>query len=337
MGPEQSQTSIACVDIGATKISVSLARAQGWLARVVEPSPVRGEPDALPLQILDMVEQACDKAQLSAQQVHTIGIASCGPFVMQEGALALAAPNLCGGLTQDRAALPNRWTSIPLQAVLRTRFATMQIENDAVAALVAERRWGALKGLAHCAYVTWSTGIGVGLCVDGHVLRGKNGNAGHAGHMYTTAPRADAQCGCGNVGDFEGTCGGLNLGTAAGMPVAQLFAQAQAGDARCVALVDHAIETFAKAMFNLIATLDLQRISIGGSVFLQNAAWLLPRIHAAMPRGLTSLTQGCDIVAAGLGERVGDYAALALAAPQAWDVAAWTAQPLSDRPTRVLT
>jgi glucokinase len=316
----------ACVDIGATKTSVSIADANGWRACITAPSPTRGASDALPQQILQQLAQAGAQAGIATEQVDTLGIASCGPFVMHEGMLALAAPNLCGGLSKDRAVLPNDWTSIPLQAVLQPQFAHVHIENDAVAALVAERRWGALQGLEHCAYVTWSTGIGVGLCVDGHVLHGKNGNAGHAGHMFTGAPRADARCGCGNVGDFEGTCGGLNLSTAAGMPVAELFAKAQAGDVRAVALVDHAIETFAKAMFNLIATLDLQRISIGGSVFMRNAAWLLPRIQAAMPRGLTSLTQGCDIVAAGLGERVGDFAALALIAPALWDARAWGAQ-----------
>jgi glucokinase len=314
----------ACVDIGATKTSVSLAAAHGWLARAVQASPTRGESDALPRQILAQLAQVCSQAGVDAQAVQALGIASCGPFVMQDSALALAAPNLCGGLSADRDALPNRWTSIPLQRVLQPHFMQMQVENDAVAALAAERRWGALHGLNHCAYVTWSTGIGVGLCVDGHVLRGKNGNAGHAGHMFTGTPREDARCGCGNVGDFEGTCGGLNLATAAGMPVAELFAQAQAGHARAVALVDHAIETFAKAMFNLIATLDLQRISIGGSIFTHNAAWLLPRIHAAMPRGLTSLTNGCDVVAAGLGHRVGDFAALALVAPAHWSIEHWT-------------
>jgi glucokinase len=59
----------------------------------------------------------------------------------------------------------------------------------------------------HCAYVTWSTGIGLGLCVDGHVLRGKNGNAGHAGHSFVT-DNQDALCGCGNTGDVEGMIAG---------------------------------------------------------------------------------------------------------------------------------
>jgi glucokinase len=86
-----------------------------------------------------------------------------------------------------------------------------QRENDAVAALEAERRWGALQGLDHCAYVTWSTGIGVGLCVDGRVLRGKNGNAGHAGHMFVSDDDSAALCGCGNMWAMWRQCHGGGL------------------------------------------------------------------------------------------------------------------------------
>ncbi len=95
-----------------------------------------------------------------------------------------------------------------IEAPLRKRFAHVRVENDAVAALEAERRWGALQGFDHCAYVTWSTGVGVGLCVDGRVLRGKNGNAGHAGHIFVVDDDSDALCGCGNVGDVEGLVAG---------------------------------------------------------------------------------------------------------------------------------
>jgi glucokinase len=326
----------ACIDIGGTKTAVSIVDSHGWRARLIEPSASTGASDALPRQIVQMVDHACAQAGIDPHQVTTAGVASCGPFVVEGGALSLAAPNLCGGLAGAARGLANNWQSIPLAPLLSERFACLEIENDAVAALVAERRWGALAGLDHCAYVTWSTGIGVGLCVDGHILRGKNGNAGHAGHMFTTVIRDSALCGCGNVGDVEGTCGGLSLSAAAGMPVAELFARAQAGEAHCAAIVDHAIETFAKMLFNLFATLDLQRIAIGGSIFARNAPWLLPRLHAALPTGLRSLMDNTTVVAAGLGERVGDFAALALVAGSDWRVTDWPAPPLSKRPARTL-
>lgn len=58
--------------------------------------------------------------------------------------------------------------------------------------------------------------------------------------------------------------------------------------------------------------LDLQRISLGGSVFWHNQDYLLPRLQAFMQGKLPALTNGLEIVPAGLGERVGDFAALAL-------------------------
>jgi len=67
-----------------------------------------------------------------------------------------------------------------------------------------------------------------------------------------------------------------------------------------------------RTLYNLTVTLDLERIAVGGSVFWHNRNTLLPRLRAFMAGKLPALTQGVEIVPAGLGERVGDYAALAL-------------------------
>jgi glucokinase len=67
-----------------------------------------------------------------------------------------------------------------------------------------------------------------------------------------------------------------------------------------------------RTLYNMVATLDLQRISIGGSVFWHNREFLLPKLQAALKGKLPALTDGVEIVPAGLGEKVGDYAALAL-------------------------
>ena len=69
-----------------------------------------------------------------------------------------------------------------------------------------------------------------------------------------------------------------------------------------------------RALYNLTATLDLERISLGGSVFTNNSEYLLPRLQREVSSRFPALTAGCELVAAGLGERVGDYAALALLA-----------------------
>lgn len=69
-----------------------------------------------------------------------------------------------------------------------------------------------------------------------------------------------------------------------------------------------------RMLYTLVATLDLQRISIGGSVYWHHRDYLLPRLRAELRGKLPALTEGCELVSAGLGERVGDFGALALVA-----------------------
>lgn len=306
---------VACVDIGGTKVAVSVVDARGVHGRRVEPTAKEGASDALAKQVIRMVGESCHAAQLRREDLGWVGVASCGPFVMNEGLIELAAPNICGGISGAARGLPNDWTTALLEAPLRAVFAGVRIENDGIAALEAERRWGALQGLDHCAYVTWSTGIGVGLCVDGRALRGKNGNAGHAGHMFVSDDN-QALCGCGNIGDVEALVAGNALPrrfAASGFPdSASILVAARAGDVRAEAIIDDACRVLGRTLYNLVITLDLQRISLGGSVFWHHRDYLLPRLQAHITGKLPALTGGVLLVPAGLADKVGDYAAFAL-------------------------
>ena len=286
----------ACVDIGGTKVAVSLAQGRELAFRRTEPTDKTRQ---LAAQVLRMIDEAC--LQAGGPAVAEVGVSSCGPFVMRNGLAELAAPNICPG------------ASVPLEAPLRERFTHVRIENDAVAALEAERRWGALQGQDHCAYVTWSTGIGVGLCVDGHVLRGKNGNAGHAGHMWVS-DEAGGLCGCGNAGDVESLVAGSAIPRRFQIETTALFEAALAGDPQATATVAGLCRNLGRMLHGLVVTLDLQVIALGGSVFLHNQLLLLPRLREQLQAGPHALTRGVQLVPAGLGAAVGDYAALALVA-----------------------
>jgi len=312
---------VACVDIGGTKVAVYVVDQQGVRGKVAEPTAVTGPRDALAQQIIRLIGQSCVVAGVDVGAVTKVGVASCGPFVLREGMVELAAPNICGGMAGKARGLPNDWQTALLEAPLRADFVNVRVENDGIAALEAERRWGALQvggvSLTNCAYVTWSTGIGTGLCVDGHVLRGKNGNAGHAGHLFVSS-NADALCGCGNIGDLESLVAGnaiaRRFAPAGYLNAAALFEATYSGDARATAIIGELCEEMGRMLYNLIATLDLQRISIGGSVYWHHRDYLLPRLRAVVQGKLPALTDGCELVSAGLGERVGDFGALALVA-----------------------
>lgn len=317
MGVELDPTADCCaaVDIGGSKVAVSLAQAgpgrPRLLGRQVEPTVREGAPTALVEQILRLLDAACAEAGLSSQRLAAVGVSSCGPFAIRNGLAELAAPNICGGLSGPARSLANDWTSVPLEAPLRARHARVRVEIDGIAALEAERRWGALRGVPHCAYVTWSTGIGMGLCVDAHVLRGKNGNAGHAGHSFVV-DEPQALCGCGNVGDVESLIAGSAIERRFGMDAAQLLGQARAGEPTALSRVDSLCAVMGRALYNLIVTLDLQRISLGGSVYWNHRDFLLPRLQAQIDGKLAALTAGCTLVSAGLGAEVGDFGAAAL-------------------------
>jgi glucokinase len=335
---------VGCIDIGGTKIAASVAVEGSMRGRVSEATLKQGSRDALARQVIDLLGRSCEQAGVPPASLAAVGVASCGPFVLHEGLIELAAPNICGGLarkiraealsrkaagfegqgTQEvqrpdgtRAGLPNDWISVPLEEPLRQAFANVRIENDGIAALEAERRWGALQGFEHCAYVTWSTGVGVGLCVDGRALRGKHRNAGHAGHMFVS-DNSDALCGCGNLGDLEALVAGSAIATRFGSQgyadAATLMIAASAGDARAVAIIDELCRVMGRALYNLVVTLDLQCISLGGSVFWHHQDYLLSRLQSQISGKLPALTAGVSLVPAGLGNSVGDYAALALVA-----------------------
>lgn len=306
---------VACVDVGGTKVTVSVVDERGVQGWLTEPTVKEGASDALGQQVVRMIGLSCAAAGISAEWIAAVGIASCGPFVLNQGLVELAAPNICGGLAGAGRGLPNRWTSAVLEAPVRHIFPDVRVCNDGIGALQAERRWGALQGFDHCAYVTWSTGIGVGLCVDGRILKGKNANAGHAGHMFVS-DNDDALCGCGNVGDVEGLIAGnaipRRFSEQGFTDAAALLGAAKAGHADALALVDELCRIMGRTLYNLVVTLDLQAISLGGGVFWHHRDFLLPRLDAHIQGRLPALTTGVKLLPAGLQNKVGDYAALAL-------------------------
>ena len=297
-------------------MAATLADASGPLARVVQATLKAGAADAIGQQALCLIAAACTEAGISPDRISRVGVSSCGPFTFGQQGLGLVSPNLCGGLTRSDD-LPNDWTLIPLESVLRTQFADVVIENDCVAALIGDRAFGAAQNQNNVVYVTWSTGIGFGLCVDGHILRGKSGNAGHAGHMLLS-DSSDALCGCGNRGDLEALIAGRNLGKRLGQSLPQVFSAAQAGDAEALSIIAEAARWFGRGLYNLVTTLDTQCLLVGGSVWRNNANLLAPLVEAEISSRFPALTQGVLLQSALLDDLVTDLGALAMVMPEAW-------------------
>src|SRR5512133_1037037 len=130
----------ACIDIGGTKVAVSLSSGNGLelVGRRSEPTAKTGRNDALAVQVIRMVAEACAQAGIAADSVQCAGVSSCGPFVKHDGMIEVAAPNICGGIAGPARELPNDWKTALLEAPLRQRFSQLRVENDGIAALEAE-------------------------------------------------------------------------------------------------------------------------------------------------------------------------------------------------------
>lgn len=312
----QSSFFIGGLDIGGTKMAATVADRSGPLARVTAPTAKTGTERAPAEQAISLLREACSRAGMPFEELGHVGVSSCGPFIRRHGMISLVAPNICGGIGQ-RGELPNDWTSVPLEEVLRERFTDVRICNDCVAALSAERAFGNLQGEDDCAYVTWSTGIGFGLCVDGRLLHGKNGNAGHAGHMLLT-DQSDAQCGCGNFGDAEALSSGHNLEIRWRRSPEDLFNAARDGEQQARDAVADAARWFGRALYNVTTTLDIATFAIGGAIWQYHGDWLEPLVRAELCSHLPALTSGVSLHAPRLDSLVADVGALYQVMPEDW-------------------
>ena len=101
----------ACIDIGGTKVAVSLNDGKDLqlLARRSEPTAKTGANDALARQVIRLVDDACAAIGMSPASVRQAGVSSCGPFVLNQGRVEVAAPNICGGIAGPARGLPNDW------------------------------------------------------------------------------------------------------------------------------------------------------------------------------------------------------------------------------------
>jgi glucokinase len=318
MAKQLASQHVAALDVGGTKMAACIADARGPLLRLTQATINSGSPDTIVRQGIQLIDACCEQLQIDPAQVQSVGVSSCGPFEVRGGATGIIPPNLCGGLPNGDD-LPNDWTFLPLESVLRERFAQVRIANDCVAALHGERAFGVAP--ANSIYVTWSTGIGFGLCVDGHILNGKAGNAGHAGHMLLS-DTSEALCGCGNRGDLEGMIGGRNFGKHLGRPLEAIFHDAQCGDVASLSAVTEAARWFGRALFNLTTILDTEAIFVGGSVWRHNEALLAPLVRKEIEARFPALTHGVIVQSASLGELVTDMGASAMVIPPAW-IADW--------------
>ncbi len=310
---------LASVDLGGTKTTVSLCAPEGILARVRQTTTLEGDESVVPIQVDELIGTCAEMMGEGRESVAAVGISSPGPFGKADGCVSLVAPNMCGGLALDRGLIPNQWTAIPLVAELSKLYEHVYAGNDAVTGAAAERRFGAGRGFDDLVYVTWSTGIGTGAYVDGRLIRGKNGNAPHGGHVCLVD--GGPQCGCGDEGHLEALASGTAIARDYGKKAtaADVLDKYRKGDKKAKEVVEKAARFFAKGLASINAVLDTRLFIIGGGVFLTNQDLLLPIVSKEFQGSFPIMADGVDIVPSELGEFLGEMAGLSLVMPEEWE------------------
>lgn len=188
----------------------------------------------------------------------------------------------------------------PLADRAKARFGNISVSNDASATTLAEYHLGAGTGANNFVYLTVSTGVGGGIIANKRLIVSARGLAGHAG--FSTVRQGFATCGSGRVGTVESVASGTAIAAMAtqaghaGLTGKDVFEACYAGEAWAEKIVDCSAQSLAELCANLAATLDPDRIALGGSIGLapgyiervryfldqEPALFRVPIIHASL-------------------------------------------------------
>ena len=302
-------------DIGGTKCAVIIGENTGQLPRILTRHAFPTPPT-----LQECMSRMCELARKECKyaQIHGIGISAGNPMDAKNGML-LNPPNLPG------------WSGISLtQWATDALHAPAMLENDANACALAEWRWGAGIGYTNMIFLTFGTGMGAGLILNGALYRGTLGNAGEIGHIRL---QEFGPSGYGKLGSFEGFCsgGGLpQLAETIGLGYRQrgiipAYMQDNTYDVKALAEAARAQDTAAIEVFTLcghmlgkglavlVDILNPECIVIG-SIYTRCTDLLKPAMQEVLEaEALSDSVSACSILPAKLGEQIGDFAALSVA------------------------
>ncbi|MDR2135492.1 MAG: ROK family protein [Treponema sp.] len=307
------------IDLGGTKTAVS-AGTEGGLILEKKAFPTDRDPETALGNIFRETEALIGRYRDGAAGITAQGAEAPGATARSVAALGVS----CGGpldsakgIVQSPPNLPG-WDNVPITAMLEQRFSLPAfIENDANACALAEWYYGAGRGCKNMIFLTFGTGLGAGLILDGKLYRGAGGLAGELGHVRMSE---DGPLGYGKRGSLEGWCSGAGLSAAYDdacgekIPGGEVCARAERGDEKARAIIEQSALMLGRGLALLIDLLNPDRIVIG-SIFARSEALFRAGVEKAIrSEALPPAAGACDILPAQLGEALGDTAAICAAA-----------------------
>ncbi len=307
-------------DIGGTKCAVVTGEERNGGLIIKDKRTVLTD---LGISPYEMIDKMCTLAEEMTDDFDVIGISAGGPLDSEKGVI-MSPPNLIG------------WDEVKITEYLENKYGCRAfLENDANAGAVAEWKYGAGKGCRNMIFITFGTGCGAGLILDGRLYGGTSGMAGEIGHLRLSEY---GPVGFGKKGSLEGFCSGGGLAE-----LGRMFAleKLQAGKevsfckdkasldlitAKTIAEAANRGFQDAKEVYSLcgkklgeglsllIDILNPEKIVIG-SIFARCEHLLKDAMNETLAKEcIRQSLDVCRVVPAALGENIGDYAALAVGA-----------------------
>lgn len=247
---------VLAVALGRSRTQAAVCSLDGEVLASAEFDHEDGaEPDEMMPRVLTTFDRLLKQARVAKGKVRGVGLSLPGTVDAENG-MSLSSPIMRG------------WDGIPL-APYFARFGDVpvRVENDANALALSE----ALGHLIHhrdLVVLKASTGIGVGIFADGHLIRGAVGAAGEIGHTKNAAA-AGRSCRCGDVGCLEAVAAGWALVQESRTPVAhvrELVARAVAGDAGARRMVRDSGRRVGEVLAGAINLLNPSAVVVGGDM-----------------------------------------------------------------------
>ena len=307
-------------DIGGTKCAVITAKVENGEIEILKKEKCSTDHTISPRDMINKLMNMADG--ILPSKPDAIGISCGGPLDSKRGVI-MSPPNLPG------------WDNVEIVNRIEVRYGVRpKLQNDANACAMAEWKFGAGKGYDNVVFLTFGTGLGAGLILDGRLYSGTNDNAGELGHI-----RLDrfGPVGYGKAGSFEGFCSGggiAQLGytkalekvqtgeyplyfqkgmTADDISAKSIAEAADKGDETAIEVYRICGEYLGRGLSVVIDILNPQVIVLG-SIFARSHHLLWESTQEIIKQEALPLSACCcQVVPAELGESIGDYAAIATA------------------------
>ncbi len=289
------------IDIGGTKLAAAVVDESGTVLSSGRRDTLgQGSGEALFESLVELCQSVIGERAIGA-----IGVGCGGPMRYPSGVVSpLNIP---------------AWEEFPLRERLQQAFERPTIvDNDAKALALGERWRGAGRGSNNMLGMVVSTGVGGGIILDGRLLHGFAGNAGHIGHIIVWP--GGPLCGCGARGCVEGAASGTGLvrrlgdalasgvptSLSAGVSAIDIAEAARAGDTLAQELYRTAGEAVGRGIASAAALLDLELVVIGGSIALRAWDLLGPPLRQEVARSARlDFTRDVRVAHAQLGDTAG--------------------------------